>query len=180
MTRKTFERSTGAAYDGVVDGAEGGTRWLDAGERAAWTSFLAASTLLEAALDRQLQRDARMPIAYYQILAMLSEVPGRALRMSDLAAVTQSSQSRLSHAVARLERHGWIRRTPCPDDGRSTLATLTGAGFEVLAAAAPGHVDAVRGHLFDRLTREQVGQLREICGAVLGGLDRPEACGTAS
>ena len=55
-----------------------------------------------------------MPMAYYLILAMLSDVPGRTLRMSDLAAVTQSSQSRLSHAVSKLERNGWVRRSPLP------------------------------------------------------------------
>jgi DNA-binding MarR family transcriptional regulator len=145
-------------------------RWLSDEELEAWLSYVAASTLLEAALDRQLQRDSGMPHAYYQILAMLSEVPGRSLRMSDLAAITQSSQSRLSHAVSRLEHNGWLRRVPCPGDRRSTLATLTEAGFAALAAAAPGHVSTVRTHLFDRLTCDQVGQLREICGAMLAGL----------
>lgn len=145
-------------------------RWLNPEELDAWLSYVAASTLLEAALDRQLQRASGMPHAYYQILAMLSEVPGRTLRMSDLASITQSSQSRLSHAVARLERNGWVCRTPCPDDRRSTLARLTDEGFRALAAAAPGHVATVREHLFDRLSREQVGQLREICRVVLSGL----------
>ena len=151
-----------------MDGAE--DRWLAPDELETWLSYVAASTLLEAALDRQLQRESGMPHAYYQILAMLSEVPGRTLRMSDLAAITQSSQSRLSHAVGRLERNGWVERTPCPDDRRSTLARLTDDGFTALAAAAPGHVRTVRGHLFDRLTCEQVGQLRDICGVVLSGL----------
>ncbi len=148
----------------------GSTRWLDPDEDAAWRAFLAASTLLDAALDRQLQRDSGIPLAYYQILAMLSEVPDRALRMSDLAELTQSSQSRLSHAAARLEDRGWIRRRPCPDDRRGTFAELTEAGLEALAAAAPGHVRCVRDHVFDRLTPEQVGQLRDICRAVLAGL----------
>ena len=151
-----------------VDGTN--ERWLSPNELDAWLSYVAASTLLESALDRQLQRDSGMPHAYYQILAMLSEVPGRTLRMSDLAAITQSSQSRLSHAVSRLERHGWVRRMPCSDDRRSTLAHLTEAGFCALAAAAPGHVRAVREHLFDRLSCEQVRQLREILQAVLPGL----------
>lgn len=150
-----------------MDGDE--DRWLGSDELAAWLSYVAASTLLEAALDRQLQRDSGIPHAYYQILAMLSEVPGRTLRMSDLAAVTQSSQSRLSHAVSRLERHGWVCRTSCPNDRRGTLAQLTDEGLAALAAAAPGHVRAVREHLFDRLTCEQVGQLRDICRAVLSG-----------
>ena len=157
-----------ARYPGPVDGDE--TRWLEPEELEAWLAYVAATSLLEGALDRQLQRDSGMPHAYYQILAMLSEVPERTLRMSELAAITQSSQSRLSHAVARLERNGWVRRKPCPDDRRSTFAQLTEEGFEALAAAAPGHVGTVRQHLFDRLSPEQVGQLREICRAVLGGL----------
>jgi DNA-binding MarR family transcriptional regulator len=151
-----------------VDGAD--ERWLTPDELDAWMSYVATSTLLESALDRQLQRDSGMPHAYYQILAMLSEVPNRTLRMSDLAAVTQSSQSRLSHAVSRLERNGWVTRMPCPDDRRSTLAHLTDAGFAALAAAAPGHVRTVRAHLFDRLSCEQVTQLRSILKAVLSGL----------
>lgn len=143
------------------------TRWLNAEERTAWLSLMATVSLLEAALDRQLNRDAGMPHAYYQILAMLSETPGRTLRMGDLAAITQSSQSRLSHAVARLEANGWVRRTRCPSDRRSMLAQLTPAGFEALAAAAPGHVRSVRENLFDHLTAEQVRSLTEICSAAL-------------
>ncbi len=145
-------------------------RWLEPDEMRAWLSFVAGSTLLEAALDRQLQRESGMPHAYYQVLAMLSEEPDRTLRMSDLAARTQSSQSRLSHAVSRLEGNGWVRRSQCPNDRRSTLATLTEEGMAVLVEAAPGHVRAVREHLFDRLTCEQVRQLADIWQAVLAGL----------
>ncbi|NMH79344.1 MarR family transcriptional regulator [Pseudonocardia xinjiangensis] len=152
----------------MVDSDE--DRWLSADELKTWLSYVATTTLLEAALDRQLQRDSSMSHAYYQILAMLSDTPERKLRMSDLAALTQSSQSRLSHAVARLEANGWIRRVPCPDDRRSTLAELTEEGFAALATAAPGHVRSVREAVFDRLTPEQVIQLRQICGAILSGL----------
>lgn len=147
-----------------------GTRWLDADEHATWLTYVATSTLLDAALDRQLQRDAGMPLAYYLVLAMLSDAPGRTLRMSDLATMTQSSQSRLSHAVSRLEARGWVARRPCPHDRRSTLAHLTDAGFDALAEAAPGHVAAVRAHLFDKLSDEQVRQLRDILGPVLADL----------
>ncbi len=158
-------------------------RWLTPDELQTWLVYVATTSLLDGALDRQLQRESNMPMAYYLILAMLSDVPSRTLRMSDLAAVTQSSQSRLSHAVSRLEHNGWVRRSPCPDDRRSTLAQLTDAGFAALAEAAPGHVRAVRRHVFDRLTAEQVHQLREILGTVLGGLtatDAPGACAAAA
>ena len=153
------------------DGCEADrVRWLDGAERHAWLTLLAATARLDGALDHQLQRDAGIPLAYYQILAMLSEAPRRTLRMTDLAEITQSSQSRISHAVKRLEARSWVLRRPCSDDRRSTLAVLTEAGHAALVAAAPGHVGAVRTHLFDALSAEQVGQLREILGTVLDRL----------
>ena len=138
------------------------TRWLDDEEQRAWRSFLRAAAAIDEALDRQLQREAGMPHAYYQVLAMLSEVPGRSLRMSELAGLTTSSASRLSHAVARLEEKGWVRREKHPTDRRGALAVLTDEGWDALVAAAPGHVAAVRAAVFDRLDAEQVRQLRTI------------------
>jgi DNA-binding MarR family transcriptional regulator len=142
-------------------------RWLDTEEQRTWLAFLATTQLLDEALDRQLQRDAGMPHAYYRILVALSGAPERTMRMSDLAAVSQASQSRLSHAVNRLEASGWVRRQKDATDKRVTWATLTDTGFGVLATAAPGHVEAVRQNLFDLLSPEQVGQLRAICQCVL-------------
>jgi len=148
------------------------TRWLQDEEQQTWRAFLMAMRLLFDELDRELQRDAGIPHAYYEILVRLSEAPGRTLRMSDLAERSGSSRSRLSHAVARLEEAGWVRRAACPTDRRGFLAVLTDEGFAALAAAAPGHVEGVRRHLFDQLTRQQVGQLREISQTVLAHLTR--------
>ncbi|MFI7248174.1 MarR family winged helix-turn-helix transcriptional regulator [Micromonospora chalcea] len=138
------------------------TRWLDPDEQRTWRAFLTASRALMDALDRELQRDAGMPHAYYEILVRLSEAPDRRLRMSELAELTGSSRSRLSHAAARLEASGWIRREDCPTDRRGQIAVLTDKGFATLAAAAPGHVEGVRRHLFDALSPAQVDQLRRI------------------
>jgi DNA-binding MarR family transcriptional regulator len=103
----------------------------------------------------------------------LSEAPGRALRMSQLADASASSKSRLSHAVARLEERGWIQRVDCPTDRRGQVAQLTDAGFAALAEAAPGHVAQVRRSLIDVLTPEQLGQLREISAAIIAAADQP-------
>ncbi|MFG2043399.1 MarR family winged helix-turn-helix transcriptional regulator [Dactylosporangium sp. NPDC048998] len=142
------------------------TRWLDEEEQAAWRAFYSATTLLIDRLDRELQHDAGMPHAYYEILVVLSESEGRSLRMSELALQTRSSRSRLSHAVTKLEARGWVRRRDCDDDKRGQFADLTDEGFEALVAAAPGHVETVRAHLFDALTPEQVDQLRRISQAI--------------
>lgn len=142
-------------------------RWLTPEEQRAWRAYLESSKVLFDALDRQLQREADMPHAYYEILVRLSEAPGRAMRMSELAEITQSSRSRLSHAVARLEERGWVVREEHPTDRRGQIATLTDAGFAVLAAAAPGHVATVRRLMIDLLSPEQLRQLATIGETVI-------------
>ncbi|PRY12075.1 MarR family winged helix-turn-helix transcriptional regulator [Kineococcus rhizosphaerae] len=141
--------------------------WLDAEEQAAWRRLAALLTVLPAALDAQLQRDAGLTHFEYWVLSALSEAPDRTLRMSCLAGLAHGSLSRLSHVARRLERRGWLTRRPDPGDGRFTLATLTDAGWDRVAAAAPGHVGAVRRAVFDALTPEQVRALREIGDSVL-------------
>src|SRR5512144_1035334 len=138
------------------------TRWLAADEQRVWRAFLEATRLLFDALDRQVQHDAGMPHAYYEILVRLSEAPDRALRMTELADATLSSRSRLSHAVSRLEEAGWVRRESCPSDRRGAFAVLTDEGVAALAAAAKRHVEAVRTYLFDALTDCQARQLGDI------------------
>lgn len=142
-------------------------RWLDEDEKRTWIGWVFATRLFWEEVERDLQHEADMPFGYYDILVMLSETPGRAMRMSDLADSTQSSRSRLSHAVNRLEQLGWVRREACPEDRRGQLAVLTDAGFAALVAAAPHHVESVRTHLFDVLTPRQQAQLGEITETLL-------------
>lgn len=150
-------------------------RWLNDEEQRVWRSYIEASTLLEDHLDRQLQRDAGMPHLYYSLLVKLAEAPQRRLRMTELAMLAKITRSRLSHAVARLEKNGWVRREECPSDKRGQFAVLTDEGFEVLRRHAPGHVNAVRQALLDRLTPEQQKSLGEIMEIVAEGLQPSEA-----
>jgi DNA-binding MarR family transcriptional regulator len=148
--------------------------WLTEEEQATWRAFLHATTLLEDHLDRQLQRDAGMPHMYYALLSTLSEAPGRRMRMTELAEQAKITRSRLSHAVARLEGNGWVRRENCPTDRRGQVCVLSEAGHAELVRTAPGHVAAVRTAIFDRLTAEQTRQLGDISRIVADGLHRPD------
>ncbi|WP_310726534.1 MarR family transcriptional regulator [Streptomyces sp. N2A] len=145
-------------------------RWLSDEEQFAWQCYLHATTLLEDHLDRQLQRDAGMPHVYYGLLVQLSRAPRRRMRMTELAQNAKITRSRLSHAIARLEKNGWVRRENCPSDKRGQNAYLTDEGMRMLEKAAPGHVAAVRAAIFDRLSPEQVGHLAEICLVMTEGL----------
>jgi DNA-binding MarR family transcriptional regulator len=82
----------------------------------------------------------------------------------------------MSHVVNRLEKRGWVRRTPDPADGRYTLATLTDDGWDKVVATAPGHVEAVRSLVFDSLTRTQTRQLSDIGHRVLRAIDPDDKC----
>ncbi|MEU6258810.1 MarR family transcriptional regulator [Streptomyces sp. NPDC047043] len=146
------------------------TRWLSPKEMRAWRAYVTATHLLEDALDRQLQQDAGMPHLYYSILANLSDEPERRLRMTDLAERTQITRSRLTYAVARLEKDGLLRRENCRWDKRGSIAALTEEGMAVLERTAPGHVETVRTFLFDKLSEEQVEQLEAICSGIAEGL----------
>ena len=130
-------------------------RWLTDDEQKAWRSVVSLLFKLPAAIDAQFQKDAGITHFEYMVLSGLSETPGRTLRMSDLAAMSSGSLSRLSHVVSRLERRGWVRREACADDGRFINAILTDEGWEKVVAIAPGHVAVVRALVIESLSPEE-------------------------
>ncbi|WP_406047556.1 MarR family winged helix-turn-helix transcriptional regulator [Kribbella sp. NBC_00889] len=152
------------------------TRWLEADELAAWKSLSTLLFTLPGVLDYQLQRDSALSHFEYLVLAGLSESPERSLRMSDLAGFANGSLSRLSHVVKRLEQRGFVTRRPAEDDGRITVATITDTGYDVLVAAAPGHVATVREYVVDTLTPAQLAELKTIADQILAKVDPGKAC----
>ena len=149
-------------------------RWLDAEEQRTWRAYIAVSALLEDELDQQLQSEAGMPHLYYWILAALANSPEHRLRMTTLAERVKVTRSRLTYAVSRLAKDGWLRREDSPTDKRGQLAVLTDEGAAILARAAPGHVATVRAAIFDRLTPEQTRQFGDILEIILEGLHAGE------
>ena len=147
------------------------TRWLDDDELRAWLKLAGVMLKLSPALDSQLQRDFDLTHFDYLCLAMLSESDDRTLPMSQLAAQTNATLSRLSHVISKLERRGWVARTPSPHSRRVTLVSLTEDGWKVLVDAAPGHVETVRSLIFDDLSREDVTALERIAGHIVARIE---------
>lgn len=146
-------------------------RWLNADERRAWLAILSINTLLPAALDSQLHSAGKVSLFDYNVMAMLSEAEGHFLPMSQLAARTSSSLSRLSHVVSKLEKRGWLERRPHPRDARVTTAHLSDVGMATLVELAPGHVEAVRTKFLDALTDRDVTDLARISEKIVARLD---------
>jgi DNA-binding MarR family transcriptional regulator len=150
---------------------EAGVKWLTAEQLDSWLSVVRLMTWLPWSMDQQLQRDSKLGMVEYQVLAILSESPERTRRMSSLAEVTNASLSRLSRVVKRLEGRGLVRREPDPTDGRFTNAILTGDGFQALAEAAPGHVAHVRSLVIDVLSPERLRRLGRDADRILSRID---------
>jgi len=134
------------------------TQWLSADEQRHWRSWIAANLLLRDRLGRDLQEQTGLSLPDYEIMVRLSESPDRRMRMSDLAEVTLSSRSRLSHQIDRMQRAGYVDRQECAQDRRGYFAVLTDTGYDTLVAAAPVHVDSVRQRIVDVLTPEEFAE----------------------
>jgi DNA-binding MarR family transcriptional regulator len=146
-------------------------RWLTAEEELGWRAVASVMHKMSWALECQLQQDSDLSFIEYHALARLSEERDRALRMSELAVLTNSSLSRLSHLVTRLEKWGFVRRERGRTDGRFTYAILTNAGYAKLVASAPAHVAAVRQLVIDEFNPVELGQLREFCERIVARVD---------
>ncbi len=153
---------------------EGG--WLATDEQEAWKAVVAIASLLPGPLDAQLQRDAGLSLFEYLVLSSLSMQPDRRARMSSLARLASGSLSRLSNVVKRLEARGLVHRCTDPDDGRFTVATLTDAGWDVVTAAAPGHVEAVRRHVVAPLDAGQLQALVDVAARLTTAPTSQETC----
>jgi DNA-binding MarR family transcriptional regulator len=140
--------------------------WLSASQQHDWRALVALLTTLPAALDSQLKRDAGMNGFEFHVLAGLSEAENHTLLLSDLAASARGSLSRLSHALTRLEREGWVERRACGQPGRRVEARLTESGWAKVQATAPGHVREARRTVVDVLTPEQLAALGEAARAI--------------
>ena len=152
------------------------TRWLNEDEGATGMAFASVLLRLPGAVDAQLQRDAGISHFEYTVMSVLSESPGRTLRMSNLAVMAESGLPRLSQVVARLEKRGWVTRAPDPADGRSTLATLSEQGWAKVVETAPGHVAEVRSLVFDPLTKAQLKRLHDISRRIMTTIDPDDRC----
>lgn len=129
--------------------------WLNAEEMRAWRTYVVATHLLDAQLNRELQEEHQLALADYELLVRLSEAPCGQVRMSELAEQVASSKSRISHQIGRMEKAGLVRRQECPGDRRGVFAVLTSHGWDVLRDAAPTHVRGVREHLVDLLSADE-------------------------
>lgn len=139
-------------------------------EQRTWRTYLRMSSLLPAALNRQLQQDCGLTLPEYEVLVQLSEAPERRLRPFQICEALNWEQSRLSHQLTRMERRGLITRRECKADGRGAFIELTAAGADAIGTAAARHIATVRELIFDQLTDAQRAAFEEACATIVTAL----------
>ncbi|QNP68715.1 MarR family transcriptional regulator [Streptomyces roseirectus] len=146
------------------------TQWLTDEELHAWHGLVTLSSRLQTDLGRQLQDGHGISVADYEILDRLGDAPD-GLRARDLGASLDWEQSRVSHQLSRMHGRGLVTKKECATDRRGVVFHLTDTGRQLLTAAAPGHVNAVRTLVFNALTPDQVTQLATLTGHLLRHID---------
>jgi DNA-binding MarR family transcriptional regulator len=147
------------ATAGQVDGDEGFTAWLDTFQ---------ANTLVTRALERGLKERFGLPLADYEVLARLAEVPeGERIRMQELARRVLLSKSGLSQLFTRLERRGLVQRLGDPENLRVTYAILTEEGREALERARPAFLKEIEERFAGHLNKEEMRTIRQAMRKVI-------------
>lgn len=140
---------------------------------AAWRSVIHANAALTEVLERELQCDLGMPLAWYDVLLKLNEAGGQ-LRMQDLAREVLLSKSGVTRLVDRMCAAGLVDREPTPSDRRGMLAVLTPEGKQRLREAAPVHLRGIEQHFASLISDDEAAVLRDVCDRLLARL-RPQA-----
>jgi DNA-binding MarR family transcriptional regulator len=147
------------ATAGQVDGDKGFAAWLDTFQ---------ANTLVTRALERGLKERFGLPLADYEVLARLAEVPeGERIRMQELARRVLLSKSGLSQLFTRLERRGLVQRLGDPENLRVTYAILTEEGREALERARPAFLEEIEERFAGRLNKEEMRTIRQAMRKVI-------------
>jgi DNA-binding MarR family transcriptional regulator len=128
-------------------------RPLDAVEEPAWRALARFFVVAPRLLDEDLQRGAHISLSAYTILLHLSEAPGRALRMTELANRAYLSGSRTTRLVDELIADGLVAKERNAADGRGFDVTLTEEGLTALQRAYPVHLRSVRARVLDHVDR---------------------------
>ncbi len=165
MTRYADE-ATSAHEDGGNVGPAGRRR----GEEgfAAWLDAFQAQTLVVRALEKMMKQEFGLPLADYEVLARLAEVPeGKRVRMQELARRVLLSKSGLSQLFTRLERRGLVQRLGDPENLRVTYAILTEEGREALERALPAFREEIEERFAGHLDEEEIRTVRRAMRKVI-------------
>lgn len=146
-------------------------QWLTSQEQRDWRAFIRLHQKLTSRLGADLQATSGLSGADFQVLVALTDVPEGRVRFQELAKEIEWEQSRLSHQIRRMIKRDLVAREECAEDGRGAFVVITAHGREVIEAAAPPHVAAVRRLFLDHVTTDELRTLGRISERIVDNLN---------
>ncbi|MCR6711615.1 MAG: MarR family transcriptional regulator [Demequina sp.] len=123
-------------------------------ERILWARYNALLTTVPGMIDERMRAATGLSRFQFMLLETLANDPGGQVQLADVARAADSSLSRLSHAITRLEEAGLVERRACESDRRASWAVLTPAGSKAVADARDAHAAVMREVLLDRIPED--------------------------
>jgi DNA-binding MarR family transcriptional regulator len=109
-------------------------------------------------LGAEMERDAGIPMQWYDVLIHLEESPD-GLRMKDLSERILYSKSGFTNVVDRMEKDGLVRRVRPENDRRSILVVLTDSGRRKMDEARRCHRKGLDEHFSRHLSDSDIKAL---------------------
>lgn len=124
---------------------------------------------LHRVLGQEMERDAGIPLAWFEVLVRIVRSPDARLTMSAVADQTVYTSGGITRLVDRIEEAGLVRRTRCPSDRRTTYVELTEEGNATLERATMLHLAHLDAHLTSLLGDQARSEMIDSLTAINGG-----------
>lgn len=131
-----------------------------------WLSLMRAHAAVLDAVSARIEPALGIPLAWLEVLHLLSLAPDGQMRMQDLARSTLHSRSGLTRLADRMEEAGLLERVACATDRRGYHARMTPAGMEMLERGRPLFGEATERHVTAHLTDDEQRALRRALDAL--------------
>lgn len=139
---------------------------LDPVRLAAWRAVSSVRGAVYDELADSMRATAGIPVEWYEILLHLKEAADGRLRQAEIEERASVGSSGVSRMLARMEREGFIARTPSAEDKRALDVRLTPVGVETVVRATPVYMNCVQAVLGSRLDDNEATTLTRLLDRV--------------
>lgn len=138
------------------------TRQIDDPRITLFGRLFEAHAKLTHLLNAELDREANLPLSWYGVLLLVGRSPNGVRPIGELISATAFTSGGVTRLVDRMERAGYVQRSPCPADRRVQFVGLTDAGWEMLQRATEVHLRGIQDHMVDKLQTDEVTLLDDL------------------
>jgi DNA-binding MarR family transcriptional regulator len=132
-----------------------------------WRSFVSAHFSVVKYLERRMQEQHGLRLAWWDVMQQLADGPKQGLRMSELADLVLLTRSGITRLVDRMITAGLVDREPCPGDRRGYFAVITQKGKDTIEKVGPDHSKDAWEVFLGHITQEEAELLGKVFSRVL-------------